>query len=150
MIVTARKLAKASPNKPRQADLKRAVSTAYYALFHAMAKDAADMLVGIGPDRPDKAWAHTYRSLQHGGAKSACEAVRNLNFPNTIKTCADAFVALQQKRHDADYDPDYRVLRAEALEAIKLAEDAIRDLKASPKRDRRAFAVQILMLKRKS
>lgn len=150
MIVTARKLANASPKRPRQADLRRAISTAYYALFHAMAKDAADMLVGVGPNRPDKAWTHTYRSLQHGDAKSACEAVRNLNFPNTIKTCADAFVALQQKRHDADYDPDYRVLRADALDAIQLAEDAIRDLKASPKRDRRAFAVQILMKKRKS
>jgi uncharacterized protein (UPF0332 family) len=150
LIVTARKLANASPKKPRQADLRRAISTAYYALFHAMAKDAADMLVGVGPNRPDKAWTHTYRSLQHGDAKSACEAVRNLNFPITIQSCADAFVALQQKRHEADYDPDYRVLRADALDAIQLAEDAIRDLKASPKRDRRAFAVQILMKKRRS
>ena len=150
MIVTARKLANASRKKPRQADLRRAISTAYYALFHAMAKDAADMLVGVGPNRPDKAWAHTYRALQHGDAKTACQAVRNLNFPNTIRSCADAFVALQQRRHDADYDPDYRVLRADALDAIQQAEDAIRDLKASPKRDRRAFAVQILMKKRKS
>lgn len=150
MIVTARKLANASPKKPRQADLKRAISTAYYALFHAMAKDAADMLVGVGLDRPDKAWSHTYRALQHGDAKSACEAVRNLNFPNTIKSCADAFVALQQKRHDADYDPDYRVLSAHARDAIKQAENAIRDLKSAPRRDRRAFAVQILLKKRKS
>lgn len=150
MIVTARKLANASPKKPRQADLKRAISTAYYALFHAMAKDAADMLVGVGQNRPDKAWTHTYRSLQHGDAKSACEAVRNLNFPNGIKSCTDAFVALQQKRHEADYDPEYRVLRADALDAIQQAEDAIGDLRMSPKRDRRAFAVQILMKKRKS
>jgi uncharacterized protein (UPF0332 family) len=150
VIVTARKLANASPKKPRQADLRRAISTAYYALFHAMAKDAADMLVGVGPNRPAKAWTHAYGALQHGDAKSACEAVRKLNFPNTIKSCADAFVALQQKRHDADYDPDYRVLRADALDAIQQAEGAIRDLKASPKRDRRAFAVQILMRKRKS
>lgn len=103
-----------------------------------------------GPNRPDKAWTHTYRALQHGEAKSACEAVRNLNFPNGIKSCADAFVALQQKRHDADYDPDDRVLRADALDAIQLAEDAVRNLRAPPKRDRRAFAVQILMKKRKS
>ena len=150
MIITARKLANASPKKPRQADLRRAVSTAYYALFHAMAKDAADMLVGVGQNRPDKAWTHTYRSLQHGEAKSACEAVRNLNFPNTIKSCADAFVALQQKRHEADYDPDYRVLRAHALDAIQQAEDAIRKLRESSKRDRRAFAVQVLMKKRRS
>ena len=150
MIVTARKLANASPKKPRQADLRRAISTAYYALFHALAKDAADMLVGVGPNRPDKAWTQAYRSLQHGDAKAACEAVRNLNFPNTIKSCADAFVALQQKRHEADYDPDIRVLRANALDSIQLAEDAIRHLKSWSRRDRRAFAVQILMKKRKS
>ena len=46
LLATARRLAKASPQKPRQSDLKRAISTAYYALFHAMARNAADMLVG--------------------------------------------------------------------------------------------------------
>jgi uncharacterized protein (UPF0332 family) len=150
VIVTARKLANSGPKKPRQADLKRAISTAYYALFHAVAKDAADMLVGIGSNRPDRAWSQVFRALQHGDAKSACEAVRNLDFPDTIKSCADAFVALQQKRHDADYDPDHRVSRADALDAIQLAEDAIRDLKASPRKDRRAFAVQLLMKKRRA
>jgi hypothetical protein len=115
-----------------------------------MAKDAADMLVGVGSNRPDKAWAHIYRSLQHGDAKAACEALRNLNFPDTIKVCADAFVALQQKRHEADYDPDDRVLRAEVLDTIQQAEDAILSLKASSKRDRRAFAVQLLMKKRRA
>lgn len=149
MIVTARKLANASPKKPRQADLKRAISTAYYAVFHAMAKDAADMLVGVGPNRPDKAWAQTYRALAHGEAKSACEAVRKMTFPVNIQRCADNFVALQQKRHDADYNPEHRVFRADALDAIGLAEEAIDNLKAAPRKDRRAFAVQILMKRRK-
>ena len=44
--VQARRLALAGPRRPRQADLRRAVSTAYYALFQAMAKDCADVLVG--------------------------------------------------------------------------------------------------------
>jgi hypothetical protein len=79
------------------------------------------MLVGVGPNRPDKAWTHVYRSLQHGDAKNACEGVRNLGFPQTIVTCADAFVTLQQKRQDADYDPDHRVLRADAMAAIELS-----------------------------
>jgi hypothetical protein len=149
MIVTARKLAKASPKKPRQADLKRAISTAYYALFHAFAKDAADLLVGTGTNRPNKAWKQTYRSLEHGFAKSAREQVRNLGFPITICSCADAFVRLQQDRHDADYDPDGRVLRADALAAISLAEQAIKDLRASTRRDRRALAVHLLLKKRK-
>jgi GH24 family phage-related lysozyme (muramidase) len=73
------------------------------------------MLVGVGANRPDKAWTHLYRSLQHGDAKNACKAVRNLGFPPGIVTCADAFVTLQQERHDADYDPDHRVLRADAI-----------------------------------
>ena len=150
MIVTARKLANASPGKPRQADLKRAVSTAYYALFHALAKDAADLLVGVGKDRPNKAWAHLYRSLQHGDAKVACLATRNMNFPPLIKRCADIFVELQEQRHEADYNPTLQVLRAEALDAIKEAEEAIAALKSAPRRDRRAFAVQLLHKKRKT
>ena len=51
MIVTARRLAVANRTKPRQSDLKRSISTAYYALFHAIAKDAADLLVGAGTMR---------------------------------------------------------------------------------------------------
>lgn len=148
MIVTARKLAHASPQKPRQADLKGAISTAYYALFHAMAKNAADMLVGVGPNRPDKAWTQTYRALQHGDAKNACVHARKLGFPTTIVACADAFVALQETRHSVDYDPGHRVFRDDALRAIKLAEDAIRDLRATPRKDRGAFAVLLLLKKR--
>jgi uncharacterized protein (UPF0332 family) len=149
VIVTARKLAHASPGKPRQADLRRAISTAYYALFHALAKDAADLLVGVGPNRPDKAWSHLYRSLQHGDAKAACVAVLTMNFPAQIKDCAEIFIELQRLRHDADYDPDQQYVRADAQEAIKYAEDAIAALKSAPKRDRRAFAVQLLHKKRR-
>jgi len=148
LIVTARRLAYASPQKPRQSDLKRAISTAYYALFQAMAKDAADLLVGVGKDRPSKAWRQTYRALQHGEARNACMGARNLGFPDTIVVCADAFVVLQEFRHSADYDPDHRVLRADALNAIRLAEDAMKALKSAPKKDRRAFAVLLLFRKR--
>ncbi|MEX2647574.1 MAG: hypothetical protein WD673_01015 [Alphaproteobacteria bacterium] len=149
MIVTARRLARARPKKPRQADLKRAISTAYYALFHALAQNAADCLAGTGAKRPAKAWSQAYRALEHGFAKSACEQARSLGFPPTICSCADAFVTLQQARHDADYDPHYRVLRDEALAAIALAEQAIQDLKASARSDRLGFAVQLLLKKRK-
>lgn len=149
LLATARRLARASPQKPRQSDLKRAVSTAYYALFHALAKEAADLLVGVGQDRPDKAWAHTYRALEHGFAKNACAQVRGLGFPPGLGSVADAFVTLQQSRHEADYDPDHRIARADALAAIALAEQAFVDLRSSSRRDRRAFAV-LLLLRRRS
>ncbi|MBI1779272.1 MAG: hypothetical protein HYR63_28400 [Proteobacteria bacterium] len=148
LIATAKRLANASTKKkPKQADLKRAVSTAYYAVFHAMARDAADLLLGVGQDRPDKAWAQTYRALEHGFAKNACGQVRGLGFPPDICSCADAFVSLQQARHDADYDPSHRVTRAVALAAVAQAEQAIGCLRTAPRKDRKAFAVQLLLKK---
>jgi hypothetical protein len=74
LIATARRLAKASPKRPRQSDLKRGVSTAYYALFHALARDCADLLVGTGDTRSEPAWAQVYRTLEHGVAKNSCKA----------------------------------------------------------------------------
>jgi uncharacterized protein (UPF0332 family) len=148
MLSTARRLAVASRSKPRQSDLMRAVSSAYYALFNAIAKDVADVLVGVGPDRPDKAWRQAYRALDHGPAKTACEQLRALNFPPRLQACGDAFVELQLARHRADYDPAHRLQRAEALAAVARAEEAISHLKASRRKDRKAFAV-LLLLKRR-
>lgn len=149
LIGLAKRLAKASPSKPRQADLKRAVSTAYYALFHAIAKNVADTMVGaVKSNRSENAWAHAYRGLQHGDAKTACEAVRKINFPQAIKDCADAFIALQIARHAADYDPLHRLTRANALLAVQKAEDAIAKLRSASAKDSRAFAVQVLIKKR--
>jgi uncharacterized protein (UPF0332 family) len=149
LIALAKRLAKASPNKPRQADLKRAVSTAYYALFHAMAKNVADTMTGVVKSkRSEKAWAHAYRGLQHGDAKTACEGVRNLTFPQEIKDCADAFVELQIARHSADYDPLHRLTRGKAILTVQKAEDAVKKLRSVGAKDRRAFAVQVLIKKR--
>lgn len=148
LLATANRLAKASPKKPKQADLKRAVSTAYYALFHTIARDAADLLVGAGANKAGRAWTQTYRALEHGFAKSACQQVRNLGFPPAIIACADAFVALQEARHNADYDPDHRVTRAQALNNIAQAKSAVLYLKSAPRKDRKAFAIQLILKKR--
>lgn len=148
MIVTARRLALAGRTKPRQSDLKRSISTAYYALFHAFGKDAADLLVGGGPARSDKAWAHAYRGLEHGFAKNACKEIYKLGFPIGITDCASEFIELQEVRHSADYDPQARFTRAETLQWAARAEAAIAELRAAPRRDRKAFAVQLLLRKR--
>lgn len=49
---------------------------------------------------------------------------------------AQAFVLLQEARHDADYDPDVRVSRRDAQAAIAQAELAIAALAVSSPRDR--------------
>jgi hypothetical protein len=132
LIGLARRLARSSPKKPRQADLWRAVSKAYYALFNAMAKNVADTMVGaVKRNRSEAAWVQAYRGLQHGDAKTACEAVRNMDFPPSFKDCANAFVQLQLARQDADYDPIHRLSRTDALLAVDRAEDAVRKLRSA-------------------
>ena len=148
LLSTARRLAKASPRKPRQADLRRAISTAYYALFHAMAFDCANLLVGSSANVAAHTWAHTYRALDHGLAKNICMQARALGFPEAISLCAADFLNLQRRRHEADYDPLLRLKRADAADAIALAETAISNLRGSHKMDRRAFAVQLLLKRR--
>ena len=71
-----------------------------------------------------------------------------MGFPPTVCFVGDAFVALQQDRHEADYDPAHRVLKTDAVAAIALAEKAIADLDAAPRKDRVAFAIQLLLKKR--
>ena len=147
LLTTARKLTR-SADKPRQSDLKRAVSTAYYAMFNFLARECADLLIGTGKSRGQPAWGHVHRALEHGHAKNACAQTANLGFPNGIIEFANMFVALQEQRHNADYDPSIRYSRAETIQLIDAAELAINEFKSAPRPDRRAFAVLVLLKKR--
>jgi hypothetical protein len=51
-------------------------------------------------------------------------------FGAPLRAAASAFVELQDRRHRADYDPDYRITTSEARNAIALADNAISSLKA--------------------
>jgi uncharacterized protein (UPF0332 family) len=48
----ARFLAMREARRPKQASLRRAVSTAYYALFHLLASEVAERMI-IGPEREE-------------------------------------------------------------------------------------------------
>jgi uncharacterized protein (UPF0332 family) len=147
VLTTARKLS-ASARRPRQADLKRAVSTAYYALFGFLAKECADLLVGKGKARKLPCWRHVHRALDHGFAKGACNEVANLKFPAEIVQFANTFIQTQEQRHTADYDPDSRFARAEAIAIIDGVEQSIADYKLASRADRLAFVVLVLLKRR--
>ena len=97
-----------------QARLRRAVSTAYYALFHAL----CDAAVATMPAEPAGLQALVRRTMDHGSMKAVCEQWstrkdrindqwRSLMveevIPESITTVAQAFVQLQLQRHLADY-----------------------------------------------
>lgn len=66
-------------------------------------------------------------------------------FPTEIQYFAEAFVEIQRWRHRADYDPDVTLARANAIQIIDMAEEAILRFLQAPARDRRAFAIYVLL-----
>lgn len=137
----------AGRGRPRQAELRRAVSAAYYAMFHALARCTANTLVGTASsNRSQAAWRQTYRALEHGHARNQCgrQAIMS-RFPSEIQSFGETFVIRQWHRHDADYDPDVRFSRSFVMQIIDETEAAITDFESVQARDRRAFSIYVLL-----
>ena len=151
LLDSARTLANVNTRRPRQADLRRAESTAYYAMFHCLTRNAANMLAGTGRNRTPAAWRQAYRALAHGTAKGRCQNQALMqSFSNVIRDFATLFVEMQQKRHTADYDPDARFTKSDVMKDIERVDDAIDQFSHEPVKDRRAFAIYLLLDLRKS
>ncbi|MGA8172582.1 MAG: hypothetical protein WB816_17365 [Methylocystis sp.] len=61
LLALADDLAQRDSGRPKQASLRRAVATAYYAVFHALAKMRADRLIGFS--KPWDVYTPIYRSI---------------------------------------------------------------------------------------
>ena len=152
-IETARDLAGASrqDHQPRETNLRRAVSTTYYALFHCLASCCADTIAGDSPaNRDPLAWNQAYRALNHGTAKNRCEdkgenKSKIERFPPEIRKFAAQFVRFQMKRHSADYDPNANFSRNEVIHDIEVAENVIRCFTKASLKDQRAFVAHVLL-----
>jgi uncharacterized protein (UPF0332 family) len=147
LIKTARDLVESTDGKPRQSNLNRVTSTAYYAMFHTLARSAADLLIGgPGSKRSAEAWLRVYRALEHGTAKNAClNGGRISLLPKKIQDFAGMFVTMQEKRHKADYDPSAKAKKSQVSTDIDLVEAAIEDFESVPAKDRRAFVALVIL-----
>lgn len=152
LIKTARRITGAARHKPSQADLRRAVSTAYYAVFDALARTCAEEIVGSSaPKRASLEWTRVYRALNHGRSEGALDeldphrkgkAKRGLEIAihPDIATLCETLEILRQRRIEADYDPKaLRLKRQQVVELIDDAEAAIERLAAAPTDQRQAF-----------
>ncbi|QJP15589.1 hypothetical protein G3545_19145 [Starkeya sp. ORNL1] len=147
LLLTAEDLVNASNGKPRQSNLRRAMSSVYYALFHTLACSCADLLIGgAGAGKSLEAWRQVYRSLDHGFAKSACKNTAKMRlFPQDIQEFAIRFVTMQEKRHLADYHPNEKQFKTDVLLEIGQARSAIKAYANTDKKDRRAFCAYVLL-----
>jgi uncharacterized protein (UPF0332 family) len=138
LLQQAHHLARREPRKPRQASLRRAISAAYYALFHLLVAEASRRLVR-GEDR-EALRQCLRRAFSHEAMKSASQGFRGMSpspklapalgrqgLPRNLARVADAFLALQQARHEADYDTGRRFSRQEALDFVQLSGHAFDD-----------------------
>ena len=144
LLDTARTLTSTSSSAPTDADLRRAVSTAYYAVFHAVLTAGADRLFGAGL-RGTPGYTIVYRSFDHGRLKRVCEGIaRSVPSPTLqrqigrasvhvdLRDFARSFVELQDLRHRADYDPGIALVQNDAVAAIDRAERAMASLASAP------------------
>lgn len=142
---------------PNQIRLRRAVSTAYYALFHSVAQTATDAFVGAR-HRQSPRYETFYRGFEHRHMKESCAAVDKpalgakaakalgaARASPQIRDVANAFVTLQERRHWADYSPGGKVSRAEARDLVDLAAFATRQLNAANVEERRNFLAYLML-----
>jgi len=132
----------------RSVFLRRSVSDAYYALFHALATLCADSLVGPSKHNSE-AWRRIYRGIDHGRAKDEFRRADVRSMHANMARIAPAFIQLQDARHAADYDPVNTLSRRSEAEAfIGIAETALADLDTLPP-DTSVELAACLLLKRR-
>jgi hypothetical protein len=108
--------------------MRRAVSTAYYAMFHALCRLCADQLVG-GKHEKTPAWQRVYRAIEHKTAKNALLRKEVTDLHPILTTFGVTFAILQDKRVAADYDPvSFAIYFDETNSLVDQADSAIKSL----------------------
>lgn len=152
----AQKLITSQGGRPRQVDIRRAISAAYYAIFHATITAAADQFVGVS-NRDESRYGLVYRSVDHAWLRKLCEEVQKPTMSSKLKRYAPAtgfgpnIVALaaaveelQEKRRSADYDVMIRMNRSDAALAISTAQAALDRFGTASQPERIAFLSLLL------
>lgn len=129
--------------RPRNGDLRRAVSSAYYPLFHAFKSAIVGTLI---PDSPREDQLRLVRPFQHTAIKTICQAVvgskpfsstsahrpiaDDLQSDGRLFQICQSFLDLQKRRYQADYDdladfsrPDTLTVVAQARRAVELLDE---------------------------
>jgi hypothetical protein len=154
-LENARLLATHDKRQPRQASLRRAVSTAYYAVFQAICATCADALV----DRrsPWEFYTPVFRAPDHyRTAQALLQDVPVIGAE--LHRLGFAFRELMAAREWADYNPEPRpnyqegsppFTREEALTLIEAADEALAILERLDEDARLKLAIRLVARTRK-
>jgi hypothetical protein len=147
LLAQAENLARFDAKKPKQANLRRAISSAYCGVFHLLVDEACRVQVGAHHNQAK--FRHVLgRAFAHGPMKDACRSFAGgtlkksvakglppgFTIPPDIRALAQTFVEMQNARHLADYDLTERFTRSDVLALIvevRRLSDTFRNLEAS-------------------
>jgi hypothetical protein len=154
-------LATLDAKKPKQANLRRAISSAYYAVFHYLVDEACR--VQIGAQHSQAPYRHALgRAFAHNVMKQACVSFGGgtlktavakglplgpggtYSIPQQVQFLAATFSELQEKRHLADYDLTERFTRVDVLGLIEQARNRVADFAQLPPSDDKRFFLACL------
>ena len=156
LLEQAHHLATREKTRPRQASLRRAVSTAYYAIFHLLIHEAT--LNWKRVEQRD----FLARMFEHGKMKNASERQRGLcdrylnatpppspgqqlDCMREMRQVTKAFIESQQFRHAADYDNSMQWTRTDVLKLIASVTAAFKSWQAIREHDdAQAFLISLL------
>ena len=141
----------------RETDLRRAISAAYYGLFHFVLTAAANMIVGAANQSTDR-YRLVYRSVDHSRFRSLCSQLSATNPQNLpfvpsggfgpIADFARIAVYLHELRNLADYDPSANFQSDETKLAISEARQAIKWFQKGTQEQQETFLTLLLFKSR--
>ena len=92
-----------------------------------------------------------YRTIDHGPARNKCSDAASMSrFSPDIQDFAATLVELQQRRHEADYDPGANFDQVQVNQMIDDAEDALAGFDNAPPDEIRLFITYLTSRARRS
>lgn len=146
IIAMAQDLAASPPSDDlHQILLRSAVSSAYLATYHALARSNADLLVGGSEaERSRPEWSRAYNALGGDCPDRRLQGDYS-GYPQAIRDFAAVFLDLHRQRLLADEDPAATFTAAQAQAWVERADGAINAFLAAGPAQRRSFALEILL-----
>jgi hypothetical protein len=133
LLDLAEHLSNRERRRPKQASLRRSVSSSYYALFHLLTSESVSL---VGPRLQPPAQRKIQRWFDHGEMKRVCgmfsaaatpkqvNSVLGSPVSNDLQLVARSFANLQEARHGADYDLETVWSRVATQDILQIARDA--------------------------
>lgn len=123
LLEDARHLAAKGEDEDRASCRRRAISTAYYSVFHLLVED----FVAAWPYEGQR--SRLARMFDHRKMRDAAFEPQDRKNPTPAETAIEAvktaFRELQAGRHRADYDLSWNIVSTDVAGALTLAADAL-------------------------